>query len=342
MIQINEAIIRNTIFHHVDLENTFLIPNEIVFDYSNEEEESILKRTFLNPFQSSYTTNEFAHDFNLELNTLFQLSNAIYSGEDFVETSKNIYQHLINVSKHPNIKNGDLFIIKYDNIILDNKFFEGLGIYKIENKESFIETKKYGNKESGLTFKKGIGSKKLDKACLILFTEKPFTIFVIDDAKTGTDYWQNEFIKLKPKKDNVNDTNQFLNLTKTFITKQLPYDFQATKADQIDLLNRSVGYFKSHDIFDKQEFEKEVFFHDNIISSFNDFDKSFRKQNEVDIADDFEISKQVVKKQERTFKSVLRLDKNFDIHIHGDKNFIEKGVEKDGRKYYKIYYEQET
>lgn len=49
---------------------------------------------------------------------------------------------------------------------------------------------------------------------------------------------------------------------------------------------------------------------------------------------------QDVKKQNRSFKSVIRLDKNFHIYIHGDRNLIEQGEDKKG-KFYKIYYENE-
>jgi hypothetical protein len=71
--------------------------------------------------------------------------------------------------------------MKFDNINFDNKFYEGLGIYKIENKENFIETTKYFNGEAGLNFRKGIGSKRLDKACLILFTEQPFRVLTVTE-----------------------------------------------------------------------------------------------------------------------------------------------------------------
>ena len=74
---------------------------------------------------------------------------------------------------------------------------------------------------------------------------------------------------------------------------------------------------------------------------FQKFNQTYRQENEVELADNFKISSQAVKKQSRIFKSVLKLDRNFDIYIHGDKNLIEKGIEKDGRKYYKIYYQEE-
>ena len=41
------------------------------------------------------------------------------------------------------------------------------------------------------------------------------------------------------------------------------------------------------------------------------------------------------------FKGVLKLDKNFHIYIHGNRELIEQGIDKDGRKFYKIYFERE-
>ena len=69
-----------------------------------------------------------------------------------------------------------------------------------------------------------------------------------------------------------------------------------------------------------------------MIKSFRSYDEQYRENKNVDISDNFQISSQAVKKQSRIFKSVLKLDRNFDIYIHGDKNLIEKGTEKDGRK----------
>ena len=42
------------------------------------------------------------------------------------------------------------------------------------------------------------------------------------------------------------------------------------------------------------------------------------------------------------FKSILKLDKNFHIYIHGNSELIRRGEEKDGRKFYKIYFENEA
>ena len=339
MIGIEDAIIRKLAHHKVSSEGRKSIISNTLFDYSNEEE-SILKKILLKPFANLTNTYEFFHEVDLSYNVLFNLAKNIYSEEDFISNSKDIAQHLVSVSKHPNIKDGDLFISMFEDLKVGNKYIDGVGIYKFEEKESFLETSVESNTISR-KFRKGIGTKKPEKACLILFTEEPFTLLIIDNNAKETDYWQNDFIQHKPKNDYINNTNNFLTITKDFITTQIPNEFEVTKTDQIDLLNRSVDYFKNHEVFEKQEFEEKVFEDQNIIESFKKFDSVFRQGHEMEISDNFKISEQVVKKQARSFKSVLKLDKNFHIYIHGDKNKIERGIEDDGRKFYKIYYDNE-
>jgi len=342
MIQLEETQIRELIYHPFTMNSDESDLNDSIYTYQDPGELETLKKIFLKPFLTNVNTFEFTHAIDVKLNVLFDLASSIHKDSDFISTSKQIARHLQAVSKHPNIKEGDLFIMKFDHIGLHDESYQGLGIYKIENKENFIETNSLSNENAGLQFKKGIGTKRLDKACLIVFTEEPYTLFIIDNAPIETDYWQNEFIKLGMKNDYVNHTNQFLTLAKTFVTDQIPKDFEVSKADQIDYLNRSVDYFKTHDNFDKAEFEETVFQDEGLITSFRRFDSAYKQENRIDIDDDFTISAQAVKKQARIFKSVLKLDKNFHIYIHGDRDLIEQGQDSDGRKYYKIYFEQES
>ena len=342
MIDFSEAQISKLIVHRISSDARMSSVNDKLYDYQNDDDAETLKKVFLKPFVNVSTTNEFKHPIDLELNPLFKISEAIYDGEDFVKRSKDIFTYLESVSKHPNIKDGDLFIAKYDDVKLDNTFYEALGIYKIENKENFIDTRVNEDRQVVLEFRKGIGARKLDKACLILFTEEPFTVFSIDNGSSETDYWKNEFLNIDLKKDDINSTSHFLNITKSFVTEKYAYDDQNTRADQIDLLNRSVNFFKNNEVFEKKDFEREVLQNDNIIESFRSFDSNYRSDRNLDLSDSFQISQQAVKKQVRALKRVLKLDKNFDIYIHGDRQLIESGVEKDGRKYYKIYYDQES
>lgn len=340
MIQLEDTRISELILHRVTAaENRELTSNSNV-DCSDEDEAAVLKKILLKPFLTHAQTFEFDHDVNIDYNILFQLSKSILEGDNFTEKSADIARHLIATSKHPHIKDGDLFIAKFDGIGLDNRQHEALGIYKFEDKENFIETST-DNHALRVSFRKGIGSKKPDKACLILFTDEPYTLLIIDSNPNETDYWQHDFIKHRPKNDDINRTNSLMTRTRNFITTQIPEDFEITKADQIDLLNRSMDYFKNHETFRKQEFGEEVFGNQSVIDSFWKFDQTHRDENGTDLPEDFDIAPQAVKKQARVFKSVLKLDKNFHIYIHGNRELIEQGTDERGRKYYKIFYEEE-
>jgi hypothetical protein len=339
MIQFDDLSVEKLIAHKVSSEEGRSIITDTLVECTHEQEVDLLKKLFLKPFQNHAYTFEFKHDIELDYNVLYRLSQKIQAGEDFIGTSGEIAQHLIASSKHPNIKDGELFIAHFDQVLFQGEYVEALGIYKYEQRDHYIETQ-LEEGDLSLHYRQGLGHRKADKAVLILFTQEPYTLLVID-GKSDTEYWQNEFIKHQPKSDHVNHTNEFLTLTKDYITSQITNDFEVSRADQIDLLNRSVEYFKSNETFDQSDFEQEVFQDENVIKSFRSYDDSYREEHQVDWDDQFEISSQAVKKQARVFKSVLKLDKNFHIYIHGDRQLIEQGVEQDGRKFYKIYYEEE-
>lgn len=310
------------------------------FDKIEEHIKQLLNNSF--KFEELY---QFFFLPNLELNPVYQFVSSIFkSKESFIEQSQNAGRYLYDKSTHPQIKSGELGIIYFNDCKINNEIVDCIGIFKSENKDTVL---KINNKENGfeLTGEKGINTNKLDKGCLIFNTRKEngFLISVVDNTNKSSEaqYWKDDFLGIKTIKNDFHQTNQFLGIAKQFVTKQLDENFEVSKADKIDYLNRSVDYFKNSETFKKEEFEKQVFGDDNLIESFRKFNQTYKKENEVELADSFEISTQAVKKQSRIFKSVLKLDRNFDIYIHGDKNLIEKGTEKDGRKYYKIYYEEE-
>jgi hypothetical protein len=196
-----------------------------------------------------------------------------------------------------------------------------------------------------LNYDDGINIDKLDKGCVILNIDKDsgYRVCMVDKSNRSSEahYWKENFLNLKPCADEYHYTKDFLTLTKNFVTKQITNEFEVNKADQIDLLNKSVEYFKKNEKFNKTEFENEVFQDDNVIKSFRNFNDIFQQENDTEIKNSFDISNQAVKKQSRVFKSVLKLDKNFHIYIHGDRQLIEQGIDSDGRKFYKIYYKEE-
>lgn len=339
MIAYKGASVRELFFQNVSEEHLeeerYLTRNT----FTASEEES-LRTIFLKPFVNTTNTYRFKHHVELELNVLFSLSRDIYRNQSIGSTHEEIVDHLRACSTHPNIKEGDLFIIRFDDVYLEGVAYPALGIYKIEKKDAFLETSYLGMPT--LEFKEGIGEKKLDKACLILFDEEPFTVLAYDNNNNESVYWKNDFINLDFKKDHINDTNHFLQMAKTYITDQLPEEFEVSKTDQIDLLNKSIKYFKENEEFEQTSFEQQVFEDPGAIESFRNFDDQYQEEMDLELSDQFRIAEKSVKKQARIFKSVLKLDKNFHVYIHGDRELIERGEDQNGRKFYKIYYENES
>jgi len=305
-----------------------------------------LRDYFLNRFPAVNEKYQFSHPSSLKYNEVFSFVAEAFSGTiPFHTISENIAKHLFEASTHPKIQPGELYVCSFENCLLDNQPTDAIGIFKTETKSGFFEIDNQKG-DFKIEYKEGVDINKFDKGCLIFNTDKAegFQVYIIDNQNRGEEaqYWRELFLGLKQTSNEFKQTKDFLTITKNFVTKQLVEEYEVSKADQIDLLNRSVAYFKTHDKFEKEDFEKEVFQDTSVIKSFRTFDESYKETNELELADSFEISSEAVKKQAKVFKSVLKLDKNFHIYIHGDKELIEQGVDKDGRKYYKIYFDKES
>jgi len=313
-------------------------------DFIDTETEEYLLKYFFSSFSDSEVYN-FSHPADLNLNEVFVFVSKIFaSQESLFEHSVDIARHLYENSSHPKINTGELSICYFKHCFFDGKECDAIGIFKSEEKDVFLKIDAVKN-NFRINHDNGISINKPDKACLVFNIEKEagYNVCILDSNRSNdTQYWKDDFLNIKPASDDYHFTKDFLSLTKSFVTGQFPSEFEVTKADQIDLLNRSVDYFKSRESFDKKEFEAEVLKEPMIIKSFHNFDSNYRQENDLAIDDDFSISAQAVKKQAKVFKSVLKLDNNFHIYIHGNKDLIEHGVEHDGRKFYKVYYEQES
>ncbi|MBL0742139.1 nucleoid-associated protein [Chryseolinea lacunae] len=318
--------------------------SEEPLDVDDEKIQSLLLTYFL----SNFTTPEY-HNFTFSnedftLNPLFQFARDVFhEGESFHENSVNIAKHLYEATQHPNIKSGDLYVARLSGVVIDNQVVDALGIFKSENKESYLKLRTLPG-DFYINADEGVNIRKLDKGCLILNQEEEggYKILIVDNAnKSDAQFWKHDFLNVKPWSDAFHHTHNFMNLTRQYVGDQLDEEFSVSKADKIDLLNKSINFFKSKEQFNQSEFEVEVLGDADVIESFRKYERTFMTDNEI--VDNFEISAQAVKRQARVFKTVLKLDKNFHIYIHGNRELIEKGYDEVMRKhYYKIYFDEES
>ena len=333
-------LIVHKVGNRINQESLILSQEELQLD---EEMKELLEDFFLKAFKSEEQFS-FYSDTYLVNNPVYSSVSEIFDDRDkFVYEAENIAQHLYEVAENPRVQSGELFIAYFEGEEnADGNKIDYIGIFKTENKNPFLKIFPQ-NEAFEIEKDYGIGLSKLDKGALIYNSSKEtgYAVSVVDNNKNGDMYyWFEDFLKVKQRDDEYFQTQETLTVYKEYITKQLPQEFETTKADQADFLNKSITFFKEKETFDYDEFTREVLEDPNVIESFGNFKSDYEQEMQVSISEDFAISEAAVKKQSRGFKSVIKLDKNFHIYVHGDRKMIETGQDEKG-KYYRLYFEEE-
>ncbi|MDR2126726.1 MAG: nucleoid-associated protein [Prevotellaceae bacterium] len=339
-------IIKSITIHSVgnktNQENIHLSKRHLSID---KEINQLLTSYFIAPFFKSSEYFNFYHDIDIKMNEVFVCASRIFDNpETLLEQSVNLAKHLYEQSTHPKIKGGEFYTVYFKDCIIDGETVDAVGLFKSENKDTFLKVYPAGEGFE-IESEKGININKLDKGCLIFNTEREngYVVAVVDNTNKGADaqYWIDDFLHVRTRHDEYYNTQQALSLCKNFVKEELPQQFEVSKVDQTVILNKSLQFFKDRDSFNLDEFTNEVMEQPEIIESFKRYKLSCQQEREIDIADDFTISDIAVKKQSRILKSVIKLDKNFHIYVHGNGNMIEQGVDEHG-KFYKLYYREES
>ena len=317
-------------------------------DVSEGQLLGLLQKFFLDAFEG----NEFFHfDFSngdLSLNPICHFAKQIFDSQGaFHQHSIDIARHLHEQTNHPKIKPGDLYVAFFTGLVLDDEVLDAIGLFKSENKQPFLKLLAQ-NGDFQLVSEDGTAVDKLDKGCLIFNAnaEQGYKVCIVDKSNKAIEaqYWRDFFLHVKPLADDYFHTTHYIKMAKDFVVKKLDEDFAVSKAEKIDYLNKSLTYFKENDTLVEEEFAKIVFDDTEKEDAFRQHRSAWQEQHGLPSDEDsFHISPASVKKQERVMRSVLKLDKNFHIYIHGNQELIERGFdEAKGKKYYRVYFEEES
>lgn len=319
-------------------EGVFLSQDSIELD---KETCGILEKYLLSPI-----TNDgyygFWHEADLELNEVYSYIRNIFSdASSFIEMSRNIAKHLYACSTHPKIKSGELCIVYLKNIIIDTVTCNAIGIFKSENKDTFLKVIREESR-TALIGDTGININKLDKGAIVFNTDSNtgYKVAVVDKTNKASEakYWTDEFLKVRPRKNSYNQTESLIAYTREFVSKMSPSDFKSDKAVVISRSNDAIGMGKVN----VADYSQTIFQDAKVSKNFNEYVNKRGEEDGMKIDEEFPISQQAIKKKRTTALTTLKLDQNFDIHIHGGESLLEKGYDEErGMKYYKLYFVEE-
>jgi hypothetical protein len=312
----------------------------------NEILTELLQKYFFSHFKEpDFYSFTFSND-DVSLNPMFQFAKAIFNNPELLHNqSIFIAKHLYDKSNHPNIKPGDLMIAYIEDLSVNDEMVNAIGIFKSESKDGFLKLNHTTGKID-LNYEQGINVEKPDKGCLILNTEETdgFKVCIVDKSNKNQEafYWKNEFLNVVEKNDDYHATKNYIELTQSFIKDRLIPLYELDKTEEAGILHRSKEFFKKSDRFEDEDYDERVFFeNDKIIKEFQEYKVDFQQEKNLTLESTFFIDPKAVKKQSRFFRSVLKLDKNFHIYIHGNHDLIEKGRDEKGN-FYKVYFEEES
>lgn len=192
--------------------------------------------------------------------------------------------------------------------MVDGKSANAIGLFKSENKDTFL---KIYSKDDDFEIEadNGININKLDKGCLIFNLEKEngYIVAVVDNTNKGSEakYWTDDFLHVRPRKDSFNQTQNMLSLCKSFVS-QLPDE--NGKVAKATYMNRSIEALKEESV--------------NVNT--------------------FETTSAAIKRRAAGTMTTIKLNKNFDINVHGGEQYIERGYDEErGMYYYQLFFREE-
>lgn len=270
---------------------------------------------------------------------------AVFADEScFLAVSQNIAQALHSRSQKPGVKSGELLVALLQNLSLDGSTASALLLIKWDHKQPFLFATEQ-NQAWELQSYPGMLPGKVDKAALILNVESDegYRVLAADHRTNGeaAQFWMKDFLAVQELPTDYQHTRDFMEHTRKFIDQDLGPEGEEgalERLEKVALLQKSAAFVEEHDHIDPQEFGLQVFEDPAIADRF----RAYTAVQEAEGPETFPVSPEAVKKHRGMFRSILKLDKNFHVYIHGNRQMMEHGQEPDGRKFYKLYYEEES
>lgn len=252
MFKTTEVSINNLIVHSVGnkLKGESLVLSGSAVAVGSELEEVLTKFMF-SPFKS----NELFNFNEIDTNIVYKAAHTIFNtGGVFAAESKKIAKHLFEEANNPKMNGGNLFITHFKDFVINDMICEGIGIFKSEISDTFLKIK-HINDRVAIEREAGINISKLAKG-VIIFNLEPgegYVVAVVDKHPKSEEvsYWSENFLDVSPRHDDYYQTKNAMACVEQFISQRLPSIYSdVDKSQQVDLLLRSLDYFKENDKFD--------------------------------------------------------------------------------------------
>ncbi|MCK0160277.1 nucleoid-associated protein [Allomuricauda sp. F6463D] len=345
MLNLYSAQIESISLHRVGNksknESAFLSAEPVTL---NDEMAGLLKEYFFKPFREKEENYfKFDHEVDLEFNKVFTTVTRIFENpSDNHVLSKKITSHLFEQSNHPHIKSGEVYVVHFSDMVINNQKTEAVGIFKSELKHDFLQ---FEEKEQNLEIliRQGININKLDKGCIVFNVDKEegYKVLSVDSNRYDAKYWLENFLGVAPLTDENFYTKNYLKFCQNFAKDVvLPAE---DKQQEVMFMNRAVNHFAKNDNFEETSFLNDVMENPELIPEFKHYKVEKGPKYSIEDVSNFDIANKAVSDARRKIKNVINLDTNIQIKMdfinpESAEKFVEKGWDEEKQMYYYLVY----
>ncbi|WP_431122463.1 nucleoid-associated protein [Flagellimonas flava] len=310
----------------------------------NDEMSGLLKEYFFRPFREKEENYfRFDNEVDVEFNEVYKLVGEIFEDVSQIHSvSKQITTHLFEQSNHPHIKSGEVYVVHFSDMVLDNQKVEAVGIFKSELKHDFLQFQEEGQNLE-ILIKQGININKLDKGCIVFNVAKEdgYKVLSVDSNRYDAKYWLENFLGLSPLTDENFYTKNYLKFCQNFAKDVvLPAE---DKQQEVLFMNRAVNHFAKNDAFEETSFLNEVMENPELIPEFKHYKVEKGPKYSIEDVSNFDIANKAVSDARKKIKNVINLDTNIQIKMdfinpESAEKFVEKGWDEERQMYYYLVY----
>ena len=307
----------------------------------------LLCKYFISSFKLDNMLYHFDNDIDLRFNELNGITRSIFDDpDDFVNQSKKIATHLYTESNHPKIKGGELYVVLFDYICDDNRVESVIGIFKSENKDTFLRVYPEGSNFK-IDSERGININRLDKGCLIrnFDSKSGYHVYIVDNTNRvkgeEAKYWKERFLQIRSINNGYCQTENLLTICREFIS-QIPQTEQG-KSLKGAMMNDAVSLMRSDKVI-LSDFVDKIFGNAGLADMFTKFRLQKQEDIGISISDSFEPSGNALKKAGKSNSfSTIKLDDTFEIRMKKGTESLERGFDETKKMfYYKLYFKDES
>jgi len=307
--------------------------------------EAYLKELIASSFKFEHL-KRFDYIESLDLNPVYNFAKKVFMNNDsIIKQSNNFARHLYEQSIHPNIKSGELYVVLFKGCLLNGQVLDALGLFKTERKDTVLAVNNDGRVIT-VSPVHGTNLKKLDKGCIIFNTEceNGYIVATVDNINNGNDahYWTDNFLHVKPIADAYHDTDNVVQLCKSFIRDEMKRKEDYSISDAVSIACKSIQLLQDEQSFTMTDFAEKIFDEEGLRKAFESYKDKYQKKKGVVIPDKIIVSKDAIRGKLSRMVNMIRLDQNFEIKVHKGENLMERGYDSEkGLFFYRFWFEKE-